>query len=135
MKYNVLIGRILFSLIFIMAAFGHFPKESIAYASMSGVPAANVLVPLSGIISLLGGLSVLLGYKAKWGAWALIIFLLPVSFMMHNFWAATDPMQKQMHMAMFMKNMGLVGGALLITYFGAGPLSIDSRTAAKKAVL
>jgi putative oxidoreductase len=125
----VLTARVLYSLIFIFAAAGHFSAQTIAYAAAQGVPLANLAVPLSGILSLLGGLSVLLGYKARWGALALIVFLVPVTLMMHNFWAISDPMMKQMHMVMFMKNLGLMGGALLLYVFGAGPLSLDNRRA------
>jgi putative oxidoreductase len=79
------------------------------------------------VIALVGGLSILLGYKAKYGAWLIVLFLAPVSFMMHNFWTYTDPMQMQMQMVMFMKNMSMLGAALLIAHFGSGPLSLDKK--------
>jgi putative oxidoreductase len=126
MKAIVLIGRILFSLIFLMTVMGHFKQESVDYALSHHVPAASVLVPLSGVIAFLGGLSVLLGFKAKAGAWLLVIFLVPVTFYMHAFWAETDAMQMRMQMGNFMKNCSLLGAALMITYFGAGPASLDS---------
>jgi len=129
MKYFVLIGRILFSLIFLMTMMSHFSDKAVQYAASNGVPMPQVLVPLSGIIAIAGGLSVLLGYKAKAGAWLLVIFLVPVTLMMHKFWAQTDPMMMQMQMVNFMKNLALLGGAFLITYFGAGPLSMDARAA------
>jgi putative oxidoreductase len=121
------VGRALFSAIFIVAAFGHFSQATIAMAAAQGVPLAALAVPLSGVMALAGGLSVLLGYHARLGALVLVAFLVPVTFMMHKFWAISDPMLAQMHMAMFMKNVALTGGALLIVHFGAGPLSIDSR--------
>lgn len=127
MKYAVLAGRILFSLIFLIAGLGHFSAQSIGYAGAQGVPLASVLVPLSGIVSLAGGLSILLGYKAKLGAWLLIIFLIPVTFMLHKFWTIPDPMMRQMDMAMFLKNLGLLGAAFFIAFFGAGPLSVDNK--------
>jgi putative oxidoreductase len=127
MKYAVLFGRILFSLIFIIAIAGHFSKQMIGYAAAQGVPLASITVPLSGVIALLGGLSVTLGYKAKWGAWLLVLFLAPVTVRMHNFWAVQDPMMAMMQQAMFMKNLSMLGAALLISYFGAGPLSLDAR--------
>ncbi len=126
MKYTLLAGRILFSLIFIFSSFGHFSEPSIGFAASKGVPAASVLVPLSGIIELLGALSILLGYKAKYGAWLIVIFLIPVTFMLHNFWTIEDAMAKQMDMAAFMKNISMTGAALMIAYFGSGPLSIDN---------
>jgi putative oxidoreductase len=127
MKYTVLLGRILFSLIFLMAIMGHFKSGTIQYAASVGVPMASFLVPFSGIIAGLGAISIILGYKAKMGAWLIILFLLPVTFMMHNFWTITDPMMMQMQMSVFFKNISMLGGALIISYFGAGPLSLDNR--------
>ena len=75
----VLAGRVLFSLIFLLAASGHFSHQEIAYAAQQGVPLASLAVPLSGVLALVGGLSVLLGYQAKWGAGLLIVFLVPVT--------------------------------------------------------
>jgi putative oxidoreductase len=126
MKYLPLIGRIIFSISFLMAGFTHFMPQSIAYAASKGTPMPNVIVPASGILALTGGLSIVLGYKAKLGAWLLILFLIPVTFIMHNFWMVTDPMQQQIGMAFFIKNLAMIGAALLIAYFGAGPVSIDA---------
>src|SRR5688572_29483612 len=125
MKYLVLTGRIFFSLIFLMTVTFHFKSDAVNYASSHNVPIPNVLVPLSGLIAIAGGLCIALGFRAKMGAWLLILFLVPVTFMMHAFWKETDPMQTQMQMTNFMKNLSLLGGALLITYFGSGPLSLD----------
>jgi putative oxidoreductase len=127
MKYIVLLGRILYSLIFLNSGIFHFSGDAIGYASSQGVPMASVLVPLSGIMAIAGGLSIVLGYKARWGAWIIVAFLIPVTFMMHAFWKVTDPAMQQMQMSMFMKNISMLGAALLITWFGSGPLSIDAR--------
>lgn len=126
MKYIVLIGRIFFSLIFIMAGPNHFSSATIGYAASLGVPLPSIAVPLSGLMALIGGLSIAAGFKAKWGAWLIIIFLIPVTLMMHQFWTLKDPMMMQMQMAMFMKNIAMLGGAMLIAYFGSGPLSLES---------
>jgi putative oxidoreductase len=124
LKYITLLGRVLYSFVFIMAAPGHFKAGTIAYAASTGVPMPNILVPLSGVIALLGGLSVLLGYRAKCGAWLLVIFLVPVTVMMHKFWGLPDPMAAMMQQIMFMKNISMLGAALLITQFGSGPASL-----------
>ena len=129
MKYVVLLGRILYSAIFIFSGIGHFSKGAIQYASSIGVPIAPFLVPLSGVIAFIGGISILLGYKARYGAWLIVIFLVPVSLTMHRFWAATSPMQAMMEHAMFMKNLAMIGAALLIAYFDSGPLSLDKHKA------
>ena len=124
MKYLVLLGRILYSAIFILAAPGHFKAGTIGYAASQGVPLASIAVPLSGVIALLGGLSVLLGYKAKWGAWLLVLFLVPVTVTLHRFWGLADAQAAMMQQIMFMKNVSMLGGALLIAHFGSGPLSV-----------
>ena len=123
----VLLGRFFFAAIFLMAAPNHFKSETIAYAASQGVPLASIVVPASGVIAILGGLSILLGYRARVGAWLIGLFLILVTPMMHNFWAVSDPMAHQMQMIMFMKNLSMLGGALLISQFGAGPWSLDAR--------
>ena len=123
----VVLGRFLFALIFLMAGANHFNKPTIGYAASQGVPLAAIVVPLSGVLAIAGGLSILLGYRAKLGAWLIVLFLVPVSLMMHKFWTVTDPMMAQLQMILFMKNVSMLGGALLITRFGAGPFSLDAR--------
>ena len=126
-NYLVPAGRALFSAIFMMTILGHFSSGTIDFAAQKGVPMANILVPASGVLAFLGGLSILLGYRAKIGAWLLVLFLVPVTVMMHDFWSLTDPMQAQLEQGMFVKNLALIGAALLIAHFGAGPVSLDAR--------
>src|SRR6185312_17270235 len=122
MKFAVPVGRLLFSLIFIMGGLHHFSSGMVAYAASAGVPLANIAVPLAGIFAVVGGLSVLLGYKTRYGAILLILFLVPVTFMMHAFWKA-DPNMADIQQIMFMKNLAMIGGALFLFHFGAGPVS------------
>jgi putative oxidoreductase len=131
-RYLVLVGRVLYSAIFFMTV-GHFSPTYIAYGAQAGVPLPGLLVPLSGVIGVAGGLSIALGYHAKVGAWLLVLFLVPVTLMLHNFWAVTDPMMRGMQIAMFMKNVSMLGAALLIAYFGSGPLSLDARRSGQAA--
>ena len=126
-RYLVPLGRLLFVVIFLMAVPGHFTQQTIGYAASQGVPLAGILVPVSGILALAGGLSVLLGYRARIGALLLVLFLVPVTLMMHKFWTVHDPMMARMQHIMFMRNLSILGGALLLGYFGAGPISLDSR--------
>ena len=125
MRYLVLSGRVLFALIFITAAPRHFSGEGIGHAAQLGVPLATLLVPISGALALGGGLSVALGYKARLGAWALVAFLVPVTFMMHGFWRLSDPVLVHTQQALFAKNISMLGAALMVAYFGSGPISID----------
>jgi putative oxidoreductase len=101
--------------------------QTIAYAASRGVPLASLAVPFSGLLALAGGLSILLGYRARIGAWLIVLFLVGVTPMMHNFWSVTDPKMYQMQMVMFMKNVSMLGGALVISQLGSGPWSLDSR--------
>ena len=133
MKFELLIGRILFSSIFLISVPQLFTRGSVQYAASEGVPWASVLVPIAGVLALLGGLSVLLGFKARWGAWLLVLFLVPVSVMMHAFWAVKDPTMAQMQQIHFMKNMTMLGGALLVVYFGSGPVSVDAWLGARRS--
>jgi putative oxidoreductase len=123
----VVLGRFFFALIFLMAGSNHFSKQTIAFSTSQGVPLASIAVPLSGVLAIAGGLSILLGYRAKLGAWLIVLFLIPVTLMMHKFWTVTDPMMAQIQMILFMKNVSMLGGALLISQFGAGPFSLDAR--------
>ena len=134
MRYTVLAGRILFSTIFIIASAGHFQQQTVDFATWRGVPLAGVLVPLSGVMALMGGLSILVGFQARLGAWVLVAFLIPVTLVMHNFWGVADSAAQQIERAMFMKNLTMLGGALLITYFGAGPLSLDAFSSSKPRI-
>jgi len=122
----VLLGRLLFALIFILSGPRHFLSQSIAYAVSKGVPLASLAVPFSGVLAFLGGLSILLGYRARLGAWLVVLFLLGVTPLMHQFWVVTDPMLYQIQFAMFLKNVSMLGGALVITQLGTGPWSLDA---------
>src|SRR5262245_29865885 len=84
-------GSALFAAIFLMSGAGHFSAAAIREAAAHGVPAPGLLVPISGVVALLGGLSVLLGFKARLGALALAGFLAVVTPAMHAFWNVADP--------------------------------------------
>jgi len=127
MKYIVLIGRILYSALFISASLGHFSRETIAYAKGHDVLFPEILVPLSGVLAFLGGLSILIGFKARYGAWLLVLFLAPVTLIMHDFWHVQDLGEQALQKTMFLKNLSLLGAALLFTYFGSGPMSVDKQ--------
>lgn len=125
MVYIFLLGRILFSLVFLVKSLEHFFHPMVKHAGDMGVPLPEAVVPIFGLLALVGGLSILLGYKAKIGAWLLVIFLIPVTFMMHPFWRASDFYSSMMHQYCFWKNLSLLGVTLMLAYTGSGPLSID----------
>jgi len=116
MDVIVLIGRILFSVLFLSSAFGHFAQRQTmaGYASSRGVPSSEVAVLASGVLLALGGLSVLLGIWADLGSLLLVIFLVPTAVLMHGFWRETDPQARQMETIQFLKDISLAGAALML---------------------
>ena len=131
--FVILLGRMFYSFIFIFASLQHFTKPLMDYAASHGVPMVGFLVPFSGVIAFLGGLSILLGYKGRWGAFLLVVFLVPVTLVMHNFWAVSDPASRQIQTIMFMKNLSMLGAALIILSFGTGALSLDKAGNGKRS--
>lgn len=118
MGFIILLARILFSAIFINSGIGHImnTKEMAQYAGSKNVPAPKAAVFLSGMMILLGGLSILLGIWVNIGAWLLVLFLIPTAFLMHDFWNIEDEGARQNDMIHFMKDLGLAGAAVLIWY-------------------
>ena len=118
MKYLPLAARVCLCLIFIKAGISHITgySDTVGMMADKGLPIPDVLLIFTIIFQLLGGLSLLLGYKVKIGSILLILFLIPASFAFHN--PATD-------INGFLKNIGLIGGLLMVMYAGAGALSID----------
>lgn len=110
-----LIGRILFGLLLAFMALNHFMQmnDMSGYARAKGVPAARPAVVGSGVVLLLGGLGILLGIYPRISVLLLAIFFVPVTLMVHNFWAVEDPQAKQLEMVNFLKNAVILGAALM----------------------
>ncbi|GBC84556.1 Inner membrane protein YphA [bacterium HR11] len=110
-----LIGRVLYGGYFVYEGLNHFLNLNMftGYAQSKGVPAPRLAVIVSGLMILLGGLSILLGFHFRWGALLIVLFLIPVTFKMHNFWAETGDM-RMIDMVNFTKNLALLGAALFI---------------------
>jgi len=110
-----LVGRILAGCYFLMGAFEHFTHshEMAGYAAMHGVPTPTLAVLVAGVLLLIGGLSLLLGVFPRIGVAALVLFLVPVTLIMHAFWADRDPMLRMNDIVNFTKNLGLLGSILM----------------------
>ena len=123
-----LAGRILFSMVFIASGLNHFLKlnEGTAYAQMKGVPAPKLATIVTGLMILVGGVLVLLGWHRFIGAGLLVIFLFLSAFLTHAFWKETDPLVMQNEMSHFMKDLALAGAALLVAFYGgwSWPMSL-----------
>jgi putative oxidoreductase len=116
MDVLVLIGRILFSALFIGSAYGHLTQTAgmAEFAKAKGVPSARLAVLGSGVMILVGGLMVLLGVWYDLGALFLVVFLVPTALLMHAFWRESDPQARQMEIVNFMKDIGLAGASLML---------------------
>ena len=127
MALFTLLGRALLTVVFFVSVPSHFGPTDLKYAVAAGVPFASLVVPATGILALIGSISVLLGYRAKLGGWLLVLFLAPVTLVMHKFWGLDNAMMAQLQQGFFIRNVSIIGGALLISQFGAGPWSLDAR--------
>jgi uncharacterized membrane protein YphA (DoxX/SURF4 family) len=116
MDLILVIGRILFGGFFLMSGINHFTKleAMTGYAKYKKLPAAKIGVLISGLMLVIGGLSVILGYYADLGALLLAIFLVLAAVIFHNFWKETDATAKQNEMLGFMKDIALAGAALIL---------------------
>jgi uncharacterized membrane protein YphA (DoxX/SURF4 family) len=113
----ILVGRILFSMIFLASgATGHLGQTegTAGYAESRGVPNAKLLVQLSGVLIFAAGLGVALGIYLDLALLGIVIYLLITNVMVHHFWSDHDPMTKQSEMTQFMKNLALIGAALAL---------------------
>ncbi len=116
MEIAFLVGRIIVGLYWLMGAVNHFTqvKSMVPYAKMKNVPMAEIAVPGTGVLLLLAALSIITGFYPIVAVAALVVFLVPVTFMMHNFWTIEDPMAKMTDMIMFTKNMSMLGYTLIL---------------------
>jgi len=116
MDILLVLGRVLFALIFINSGIAHLTKlqAMTGYAQYKKVPAAKLSVIVTGLMLIIGGLYVALGVYADLGALLLAIFLVASAFLMHNFWTIQDEQAKQGETTNFFKNLSLAGAALII---------------------
>ncbi len=127
-EWGPLVGRVMLSLIFLMSGLGKVFQfdGQVGYAASQGVPMASAAIAISAVVEIAAAVMIILGYKARLGAAALLLWMIPVNFLMHAFWGMTDPTWKQIHMIMFMKNLAMMGGMLLIIAYGSGPKSLKA---------
>jgi putative oxidoreductase len=111
-----IVGRIILGGYFIFNGIHHFTRLKMMseYSKMKGVPFAQSAVAGAGVLLLIGGCTILLGAYVRLGVASLVLFLIPVSLMMHNFWKIQDPQMKMGEMINFMKNMALLGAVLML---------------------
>ena len=123
----ILLGRILLAVLFISSGWGKLTggfDGTVHAIAGKGLPFAEVLAAITVAIELAGGLALLLGWKARWAALLLALFLIVITPIMHNFWGAA-PAQVTMQKVNFMKNLSILGGMLAVYAFGPGRYSLD----------
>jgi len=130
-SYIPVIGRVLLALMFILSGFGKLTDipGTAGFIASGGLPAPTVLAVLVGLLELLGGLALVAGLQVRAAGVALALFTLAASVVFHAYWSAPAA-QQFVTQLLFMKNISVAGGLLLISALGAGPLSLDARRAA-----
>jgi putative oxidoreductase len=116
-KWQLLLGRVLLSAIFILSGLGKLPHFQAVAGMMAakGIPLASVALVVTLFIEIGGGLLVLTGYKAKFAALVIALWLIPVTLVFHHFWGIPAD-QQQEQMVNFLKNVAIMGGLLVLAY-------------------
>ena len=130
----VIAGRLLLALMFVLAGFSKLGNigGTAAYIASGGLPLPTVLAVVVGLLELLGGLAIAIGWQARWAALALGLFTLAAAVLFHAFWSL--PADKAfVQQLLFMKNLSVAGGLFIVAALGAGPASVDARRAPRLA--
>ena len=122
------LGRIFLALLFVVSGVGKITgyAGTAAYMASKGLPMVDVLLPLTIAVELGGGLLLALGWKARWAAAVLLLFLIPTTLIFHQFWGL-EPKLMQMQKIHFLKNVAIMGGMLMVLAIGAGAWSVDRK--------
>jgi putative oxidoreductase len=127
-KFGPLVGRVLIALIFLISGIGKLTgfAGTAGYIASKGLPMPEVLAAIAVVVEIGAAAMIILGWKARLGALALLVFLIPVTLVFHPFWAVPAE-QMQLQRIMFMKNLAIMGAMLYIMAYGSGRYSLDKR--------
>jgi putative oxidoreductase len=127
-RYLSLVGRILLSSIFLLSALGKITgwSTTAGYMASKGMPLVPFFLAAATLVELGGGLSLLTGFQARWGALALAAYLIPTTLIFHNFWAFQGQ-EQQMQMINFLKNMAIMGGLFQVAAASPAPVRVAAR--------
>ncbi|MCU6435705.1 DoxX family protein [Undibacterium sp. Jales W-56] len=125
-RFGPLVGRLLISLIFVASGAGKIAgfEGTVGYIASKGLPLPQLAAIAAIVVELGGGIAVILGWKARWAAAAMLVFTASAAVIFHNFWGVPAD-QAQNQMIHFMKNISMMGGLLLVIVNGSGALSLD----------
>jgi putative oxidoreductase len=132
--YVSVVGRVLLALMFILSGFGKLTDihGTANFIAGGGLPLPTVLAASVGVLELLGGMALVVGYRVRLAGLALAVFTVAASVVFHAYWSAPAA-QQFVTQLLFMKNISVAGGMLLVSALGAGPLSLDARRSAKSS--
>ena len=121
-----LVGRVLLALMFVWAGYGKITAYdgTAGFMASMGIPMVGVLLPLTILVELGGGLALIVGWQARWAALLLAAFTVIASVVFHNFWTMTGD-AAMTNMLFFYKNVAVIGGLLMVWAFGPGRVSVD----------
>ena len=127
-QYGPLLGRILLSAIFILAGINKITGfgSTALYMTSKGLPMTELLLILTIIIELGGGILLLIGWQARWAAAAIFLFMVPVTLIFHPFWIM-DGQEATTQYHKFMKNLAIMGGMMYVMVYGSGPFSLGNK--------
>lgn len=127
----VVAGRVLLALMFVLSGIGKLGSidGTAGYIASAGLPMATLLAIVVGVLELVAGVAIMVGYHARWAALALGLFTLAAALLFHNYWALPAD-QAFMQQLLFMKNLSVAGGLFVVAALGAGALSFDARRGA-----
>jgi len=130
-RYGPVVGRILIAFIFIFAGIGKVTgfEGTVGYIASKGLPLPQLAAIAAILVELGGGILLVIGWKARWAATAMLVFTAMTALLFHNFWAVPAD-QAQNQMIHFMKNVSMMGGLLYVVVYGSGPLSVSSESKA-----
>ncbi len=128
--YVSLSGRILLALMFLVSGYGKLMnlEGTAGFIASGGLPAPALLAVVVGLLELLGALALIAGYRVRIAGLLLALFTIAASVVFHDYWSAPSA-QQFVTQLLFMKNMSVAGGMLLVSALGAGPFSLDARRA------
>jgi putative oxidoreductase len=127
-QYGPMAGRVLIAYIFLLSGIGKIGGFTATAAGMAskGIPLAEVVLVITIVIELAGATMLIVGWHTRLAATAILLWLIPVTFIYHAYWAV-EAVQVRMQTVQFNKNLAIMGGLLYIMAFVAGRLSFDSR--------
>ena len=123
-----LVGRVLLALMFLLAGIGKIGgfDGTVGYISSVGLPMPSVLAAGALVLEIVAGIALIIGYKTRWAALALALFTLAAAFLFHNYWSMPAD-QQMMQQIIFLKNLAVTGGLLMLAMAGPGAWSVDRR--------